>query len=195
MTKAMNEEGSKSMSQNRPAQNLSRRAFLRGTVGVMGIATLAACAPTVQPSAAPVANADGAAAEGTTTLWWYSHGGALGELMERFAADFSAASEGVIIQPEFQGGYEELMNKLIVSAAASTLPDLIHVGDGQYSPLARAGILLPLDDLINGPDGLDLADYFSPIERVGWMARCINSPMVSARPSSITTQMYWRVLG
>ena len=153
------------MSHNRQSQNLSRRAFLRGTAGVMGIAALAACAPTVQPGAAPATNADGAAAEGATVLWWYSHGGALGELMERFAADFNETAEGVTIQPEFQGSYEELMNKLIVSAAASTLPDLIHVGDGQYPPLARAGILLPLDDLINGPDGLDLADYFSPIER------------------------------
>jgi sn-glycerol 3-phosphate transport system substrate-binding protein len=155
------------MAQNRQSQNLSRRAFLQGAASVMGVAALAACAPTVQPGATTADNSGEAApaAEGTTVLWWYSHGGTLGELMERFAADFTSANEGITIQPEFQGSYEELMNKLIVSAAASALPDLIHVGDGQYPPLARAGILLPLDDLVNGPNGLDMADYFSPIER------------------------------
>jgi sn-glycerol 3-phosphate transport system substrate-binding protein len=152
--------------QQQPRQ-FSRRAFLQGAASLMGAATLAACTA-VQPSASGTESsgeASAPSAEGVTVLWWYSHGGTLGELMQRFASDFTAANEGITIQPEFQGGYEELMNKLIVSAAAGALPDLIHVGDGQYPPLARAGILLPLDDLVDGPNGLDLSDYFSPIER------------------------------
>ena len=148
-------------------RGISRRQFLRVGAGLAGIGALAACTPVGQPAPSSSTGDTGAApsAEGATVVWWYSHGGTLGELVERFAADFTAASDGITIQPEFQGGYEEHMNKLIVSAAANALPDMVHVGDGQYPPLARAGLLMPLDDLIDGPNGIDLNDYFEPINR------------------------------
>lgn len=100
-----------------------------------------------------------------TVLWWRSHGGATGELIDRFAADFSALDNNITVQAEYQGGYIEHLNKLIASAAANALPDMILVGDGQYTPLALNGILMPLDDLIEGANGIDLSQYKQPIYR------------------------------
>ena len=45
------------------------------------------------------------------------------------------------------------------------LPDMIHIGDGQYTPLALNDILLPLDELIEGPNGIDLDTYRLPVYR------------------------------
>ena len=42
---------------------------------------------------------------------------------------------------------------------------MLLVGDGQYLPLARNGILLNMNDLIYGPNGLDLTEYMEPINR------------------------------
>jgi len=98
-------------------------------------------------------------------LWWRSQSGAVGDLLDKFAKDFSAANPGITIKPEFQGGYPEHMVKLIAAAAANSLPDMILIGDGQYPPLARNGILVPLDPFIKGPNGLDISGYKPPIKR------------------------------
>ncbi len=52
------------------------------------------------------------------------------------------------------------------------LPDMIHIGDGQYTPLALNDILLPLDDLIEGPNGIDLDTYGSPSTAASRTTQC-----------------------
>lgn len=143
----------------------SRRVFLKLAGGAAGALALSACVPAASPGAAPGSESAPVDAEGVTVLWWRSQGGSIGELLDKFAADFSAESGGITIQAEYQGEYVEHMNKIIAAAAADALPDMVLVGDGQYPPLARSGILLALDDLIAGPNGLDLTEYKEPINR------------------------------
>lgn len=158
------------MSAEFTSHKLSRRRFLGMTAGAAGALALAGC---VAPAAAPAAPAAegseaGAAAPAqapVTVLWWRSQGGATGDLLDRFAADYTAATENVTIQAEFQGSYIEHLDKLIASAAAGVLPDMIHIGDGQYPPLARNGILQSLTPLVEGPNGLDLGTYGTPVNR------------------------------
>jgi sn-glycerol 3-phosphate transport system substrate-binding protein len=149
---------------------LSRRDFLRATAGVAAGSLLVACGaePTpqiVEKEVEKVVTATPGPKEPVTVLWWRSHGGATGELMDKFAADFSALDNGITVQAEYQGGYTEHLDKLIAAAAANALPDMIHLGDGQYTPLALNGVLLPLNDLIEGPNGIDLDKFKQPIYR------------------------------
>lgn len=133
----------------------SRREFLKlaGAAGAAGAL-----------SALPLSSL--AAQDGdVTVVWWQSHGGALGELLNTLAQQFSEMDNGITIQVEYQGGYTDTMNKVITSAAAGALPDMLHVGDGQYPPLARNNLLLPLDPLIEGPDGINLDEYSEPVYR------------------------------
>ncbi|MDI3525609.1 sugar ABC transporter substrate-binding protein [Thermatribacter velox] len=62
------------------------------------------------------------------------------------------------IKVEFEGiPWGQFMEKIITSIAAGTAPDVIRFG---YAPrFASRGMLVPLDDFINGPDGLDLSEY------------------------------------
>ena len=103
--------------------------------------------------------------EPVNIVWWMSHGGTTGELMPKFAEDFSALDNNITVQVEYQGNYLEHLDKLIASAAADALPDMIHLGDGQYTPLALNGILMPLNGLIEGPNGIDLDTFKAPIYR------------------------------
>ena len=157
---------------------LSRRDFVRASAGVAAGGLLAACGaqPTpevievekqveVEKVVEKVVTATAKPKDPVNVVWWFSHGGATGELMTKFAEDFSAMDNGITIQAEYQGGYTDHMNKLIASAAANALPDMIHLGDGQYTPLALNGILLPLNELIEGPAGIDLSKFKQPIYR------------------------------
>jgi sn-glycerol 3-phosphate transport system substrate-binding protein len=150
---------------------LSRRDFLRATAGVAAGSLLVACggaeptAQIVEKEVEKVVTATPGPKEPVTVLWWRSHGGATGELIDKFAADFSALDNGITIQAEYQGGYTEHLDKLIAAAAANALPDMILLGDGQYTPLALNGVLLPLNDLIEGPNGIDLSKFKQPIYR------------------------------
>lgn len=167
------------MSSQTETRKLSRRDFCRGTAFAASAVVLAACTPqAAEPTAAPTASGAGAqptakapetaptaAPKQVNVTWWVTQGAKTGELLHKFATDFSAASGGITIKDEFQGGYVEAMNKVIAAAAANALPDMLLIGDGQYPPLARSGILLPLDDLIKGPDGMDLSKYKAPIKR------------------------------
>ncbi len=142
----------------------SRRTFLKAAAGATGLMALAACAP-VAPGAAPAAEGGAPAAEAVSVLWWRSQSGSIGDLLAKFVTDFNAENPGVVVQDEYQGDYIETMNKVIAAAAANALPDMLLVGDGQYLPLARNGILLNMNDLIDGPNGLDLTEYMEPINR------------------------------
>jgi sn-glycerol 3-phosphate transport system substrate-binding protein len=157
---------------------LSRREFLRASAGVAAGSLLVACGaqPTPQviekevekivtTEVEKVVTATPGPREPVNVLWWYAHGGATGELVAKFAEDFSALDNGITIQAEYQGSYTEHLDKLIASAAANALPDMIHIGDGQYTPLALNGILLPLNELIDGPNGIDLNTFKAPIYR------------------------------
>ncbi|GIK71430.1 MAG: ABC transporter substrate-binding protein [Chloroflexota bacterium] len=150
--------------QNQP---ISRRAFLQLSAGVLGAASLAACVAPVSPATQPAGDGQAATPDvaKTKVLWWRSQGGTVGELLDRFAADFNASSSTVEVQAEFQGGYVEHLEKLIASAAAGALPDMILIGDGQYPPLARAGLLLGLNDLLTNSTAIDASDYKEPINR------------------------------
>ena len=141
----------------------SLRNLLRVLLVTGVVLLLAACV------AAPAATEGGQAATSTDepveVLWWYAQGGETGELLVKFAEDFSALDNGITVNAEYQGNYTEHLDKLIASAAAGSLPDMIQIGDGQYTPLALNDILLPLDDLINGPNGIDLDTFAQPIYR------------------------------
>ena len=119
----------------------------------------------VAPGAAPAAEGGAPAAEEVSVLWWRSQSGSIGDLLAKFVVDFNDANPGIVVQDEYQGDYIETMNKVIAAAAANALPDMLLVGDGQYLPLARNGILLNMNDLIDGPNGLDLTEYMEPINR------------------------------
>lgn len=167
------------MSTQTENRKLSRRDFCRGAAVAASAVVLGACAPqAATPTVAPTtaASAGGQptkapekvatpAPKAVNVTWWVTQGAQIGELLHKFATEFSTGSGGITVKDEFQGGYVEAMNKVIAAAAANALPDMLLIGDGQYPPLARSGILLPLDDLIKGPDGMDLSQYRAPINR------------------------------
>ena len=133
---------------------ISRRSFIKISTGTAGLLALG------NPFTQAFAQNDP-----ITIQFWHSHGGGLGELLETFVEEFNALDNNITVQSEYQGDYQDHMNKLIIAAAGNALPDMIHLGDGQYPPLAQNNLLQPLDDFMGGEYGIDLSEYTQPVYR------------------------------
>lgn len=94
----------------------------------------------------------------TKITFWYSLGGASGELFRKMVDDFNRTHPEIQVDPVFTGSYADTATKTIAALAANTLPE------GGVIPAAplftgRAGNYKILE-FITGPDGLDMDDFF-----------------------------------
>ena len=141
---------------------------------VVGL-VLSGCAPTPVP--APTKQAVGstpvpaatkpaptAAPTGPVEItFWNALSGNNGKVMEALVTRYNASQQDVKVNLQFQGNYNETEQKFLAAVAASAVPDLVMVERSRIPGLAAAGALRPLDDFINGPDGLDIKDFIAAL--------------------------------
>lgn len=124
---------------------LSRRAFLRASAGLTAGALVVACAP---PAAAPQSQASGdtaaPAAEKISLLVWDQFGEDAAAA-DDMAKAFMEANPGIEIVREAQENMRDIIRTAIDADAG---PDVLYydTGPGFAGVLARAGLLLELDD-------------------------------------------------
>jgi multiple sugar transport system substrate-binding protein len=157
-----------------------------GWIALLLIAVLALSACTAMP-AAPAAEAPAteaaaeeapaadAAAEGAyagvdptgqTVVWWHQHSGSREEKLLEMIAEFNASNEyGITIDPQNQGGYDEIRDKVNSSIAAGELPAALLVGyQNDQSFYQLNDVLVDLDTLMNdaewGLSAEEVADFY-----------------------------------
>lgn len=181
-------------------RKVSRRQLVKTIAGTTGALILAGCAPQAAPAPEPTKATTGptaapatAAAQPTpapkkpvTVLWWRSLGAKAGEAMDAMAKGFNESQDVVTVQAEFQGSYRELETKLAAAVAAKSTPDLVMLADNGYEVFARNGNLAVLDDLIAGPNGVDLKGYYPVVERGAMGGKYYQLPLAA----STTTLFY-----
>jgi len=164
-------------------RKLTRREFIRLTAGAAGAALLASCAPAAQPTTAPAPTSAPAAAatkapaaaptvppvvkSKVEITWWRSLEGVNGNGLEELVKRFNASQDRVTVKSEFQGSYAPLRDKFTAAVAAggSALPDCVMLADVMYLAFARNKRLEPLDDFAKSSNGVNLADYYSVVDR------------------------------
>jgi multiple sugar transport system substrate-binding protein/sn-glycerol 3-phosphate transport system substrate-binding protein len=150
---------------------------------LVGAMVLSACAV---PTPAPAAEEPAAAAEptvaaeeetmaedysavdpsGQTVVWWHQHSGSREEGLLTLIEEFNSTNEwGITIEPQNQGGYDDIRDKVNASIAAGELPAALLVGyqnDQAFYQLNDT--LVDLDLLINDPTwGMseeEVADFY-----------------------------------
>jgi multiple sugar transport system substrate-binding protein/sn-glycerol 3-phosphate transport system substrate-binding protein len=148
------------------------------------IAVLALSACTAMP-AAPAAEAPAAATEaaaeeaatgegayagvdptGQTVVWWHQHSGSREERLLLLIEEFNTTNEfGITIDPQNQGGYDEIRDKVNSSIAAGELPAALLVGyQNDQSFYQLNDTLVDLDLLMNdatwGLSTEEIADFY-----------------------------------
>ncbi|WP_444980919.1 extracellular solute-binding protein [Paenibacillus dendritiformis] len=76
--------------------------------------------------------------------FWYSLGGANGELIEAMTADFNASQDQVFVRPAYQGDYYTNHSKVLAAVAAGNQPDVTMIEVASVGAFADAGVIDPL---------------------------------------------------
>lgn len=153
------------------ANQISRRAFLRGSLLVTG-GLLAACAAPAAPAAAPAASSGGEAApaaaapapaaENILLRWDTFRAPGTGWNEERIET-FMAANPGVTIEfrPLTGATQQDNYGKMYASQAAGDLGELCAFDPSHFHfwRAINANIIMPIDELV-AADGTDLTEWY-----------------------------------
>jgi sn-glycerol 3-phosphate transport system substrate-binding protein len=119
----------------------SRRAWLRSLGGAFAAAVAAA-----GPPGCAAREADGR----LRASLWFAYGGKNREVLLSLIDRFHAEQPRYRIEATYQGDYFEALAKLRAAIAAGAAPALTHVVGEVVPYLAEAGVLTPLDGLLEG---------------------------------------------
>ncbi len=110
-----------------------------------------------------VANADELAAmdesslNGTTITFWHAMGGVNGEAVDYLVKKFNSENEyGITVVSEYQGSYDDSINKLKSAKLGNMGADLVQIYDIGTRFMLDSGWVVPMQQLIDA-DGFDLS--------------------------------------
>jgi hypothetical protein len=79
--------------------------------------------------------------EKTNIVFWYSNGGIIGETIVNLTKQFNTAHENITVEPQFQGSYDEAINKLKTAMRTKSGPDLIQIYEGGTRFMVDSGFI------------------------------------------------------
>ena len=103
---------------------------------------------------------------GQTVVWWHQHSGSREEGLKGLIAQFNESNEwGITVDPQLQGGYNDIRDKVNASIAAGEQPATLIVGyqnDQQFYQLndTLVDMNLLIDDPKWGLTAEEKADFF-----------------------------------
>ncbi|MDX6748293.1 sn-glycerol-3-phosphate ABC transporter substrate-binding protein UgpB [Geminicoccaceae bacterium 1502E] len=85
----------------------------------------------------------------TEIQWWHAMGGALGEKVNKIAADFNAAQDEYELKAVYKGTYPETMTAAIAAFRARQQPHIVQVFEvGTATMMAAKGAIYPVQQLM-----------------------------------------------
>jgi sn-glycerol 3-phosphate transport system substrate-binding protein len=88
-------------------------------------------------------------AEKTNIVFWHSMGGNLGETINSLAEQFNDSQDNITIEAQYQGTYEESINKLKASMRTKSGPDLMQVFEAGTRFMVDSGFIIPAQKIID----------------------------------------------
>ena len=124
---------------------ITRRRFLKAA----GTAAIGAAGAGLASSAGVVSNVVTAQTP-TRIIFWHAMGGNLGEtVVKAFVNTFNASRKDIQVEAQFQGSYDDLVNKLRASIQSSSVPAVAQVYDiGTRFMIDSKGIV-PVQEFID----------------------------------------------
>lgn len=112
-------------------------------VGILGTSLLVGCS-------------GGNQASETEITFWHSMGGKGGEAINQLVEEFNDSQDDIRVVAEFQGEYDDAINKLKSSALSHSGPDIMQVYEIGTKWMMDSGYAIPMQELID-EDGYDIS--------------------------------------
>lgn len=94
---------------------------------------------------------------GTTITFWHAMGGVNGEALDYLVNKFNEENEyGITVEAQYQGSYDDAINKLKSAQLGNMGADLVQVYDIGTRFMMDSGWIVPMQDLIDA-DGFDIS--------------------------------------
>lgn len=149
---------------------MKKKMIMSVTAAIMAAAAISGCgssapASTEVPASqadtkAPAAEADTQAAasgEGQTITFWHSMGGVNGEALDYLVNKFNQENDkGITVEAQFQGEYDDAINKLKSAQIGNMGADLVQIYDIGTRFMIDSGWVVPMQELIDA-DGWDVS--------------------------------------
>ena len=106
-----------------------------------------------------VQNTADTTAAGPTTMitFWHSMGGVNGEAIDYLVNKFNTENtQGITVEAQYQGSYDDAINKLKSAQIGSMGADLVQIYDIGTRFMIDSGWVVPMQELVDA-DGWDLA--------------------------------------
>ncbi|MGL5414810.1 MAG: ABC transporter substrate-binding protein [Clostridium sp.] len=88
--------------------------------------------------------------------FWHSMGGVGGETIDKLVSDFNSSQDKIKVSAEYQGEYDDAINKLKSSALSKSGPDVMQLYDIGTKWMIDSGYAYKMQDLIES-DGYDIS--------------------------------------
>ncbi|MBW3625107.1 MAG: ABC transporter substrate-binding protein [Armatimonadetes bacterium] len=100
-----------------------------------------------------------AAGDGLELAFWHTQTQENKEALEALAKKFNETNgKGIVVKPIYQGNYPQLYQKLMTAISGGKMPEIAVSYESMVVEYMRAGAVVPLDDYVNGPNGLSKED-------------------------------------
>ena len=123
--------------------------------------------PTLMAAAVTAIAAPALAAEKAQVEFWHAMGGQLGEITDKFAADFNAGSDGCQVNASYKGNYTENMTASIAAFRAGEQPHItqvFEVGTATMMAAEDKGAIYPVYQLMKDAGvAFDQSDYLPAV--------------------------------
>ena len=157
------------------------------TVLSMSMGTTLSFADETTEQVPAIEMADASEVDGTTISFWHSMGGVNGQAIDTLVQKFNDENEyGITVEAEYQGSYDDALNKLKSAQIGNMGADLVQVYEIGTRFMIESGWIVPMQSMVNA-DNYDtsvlepnLAAYYT-----------INDMLYSMPFNSSTPLMYY----
>jgi sn-glycerol 3-phosphate transport system substrate-binding protein len=103
-----------------------------------------------------------ALAEDLTVKFWHAMGGERIDLLAGMAEDFNKTHEGITVEAQYIGSYNETLNKTIAAVKAGDAPHVFQLYEIGTRSMIDGGMIMPVGDLAEA-EGFDWSDYIEAV--------------------------------
>ncbi len=101
---------------------------------------------------------------GAVVTYWFQHSGNREEALQEMIKEFNETNEwGITVKGEYQGGYDDVYNKMITAIAGGALPNLVVAYQNQAAAYQVSGALADMTPYVKDKKwglGDEINDYF-----------------------------------